>query len=75
MEAENLCCIFPSSAIPILNFTEGPHQVVEVLAVLNKWSIRCKVWRAKQHKSEVSYLKNQELQIQLKFQIKAKKLE
>ena len=56
-EEENLCCILPSSAVPILNLTEGPHQVDEVLAVLNNWSIRCKVWHAKQPKSGVSYFK------------------
>lgn len=67
---------FAGFAVPIMNFTEGSRQVDEVPAVLNNWSIRCYGRTCKAaHVLEVSYFENQELQIQLKFQIKTKRLE
>lgn len=67
---------FAQFAIPIMNFTEGSHPVAEAPPVHNSWSIRYTAWHPEQRQAlEVSYFKIQEPQIQLKFQIKAKRLE
>lgn len=39
-EEENVFCISPNFAVPIMNFPEGPYQAVEVTAVLSNSSIR-----------------------------------